>query len=140
VRHSCCIRSDLMTVTSAVRTTQHILHRPPRVCGRCPDTSKRRAYQQVSSALPFVPVSVESFERLVAPALTLLGDLADRLVLAGLASLGPPSSQGRSGSLALSFAGATRPCVGRVGRVHCADAGVWPGPVAWPLFPSSDVA
>jgi hypothetical protein len=33
--------------------------------------------------------------------------------LAGLASLGPPSSWGRFGSLALPFAGATRPCVGR---------------------------
>jgi hypothetical protein len=33
--------------------------------------------------------------------------------LAGLAFLGPPSSRGRSGSIALPFAGATRPCVGR---------------------------
>jgi hypothetical protein len=33
--------------------------------------------------------------------------------LAGLASLGPPSSRGRFGGLALPFAGATRPCVGR---------------------------
>jgi hypothetical protein len=31
----------------------------------------------------------------------------------GLASLGPPSSRGRLGSLALPFAGATRPCVAR---------------------------
>jgi hypothetical protein len=33
--------------------------------------------------------------------------------LAGLASRGPPSSRGRFGSLALPFAWATRPCVGR---------------------------
>jgi hypothetical protein len=37
----------------------------------------------VSSALPFVPMSVESFWRLGAPALTLLGDLADQAVQAG---------------------------------------------------------
>jgi hypothetical protein len=47
------------------------------------DASKRRAYQQVSSALPFVPMSGESFGRLGAPALTLLGDLADQAVQAG---------------------------------------------------------
>jgi hypothetical protein len=47
------------------------------------DASKRRAYRQVSSALPFVPMSVESFGRLGAPALTLLGDLADQAVQAG---------------------------------------------------------
>jgi hypothetical protein len=37
----------------------------------------------VSSALPFVPMSVESFGRLGVPALTLLGDLADQAVQAG---------------------------------------------------------
>jgi hypothetical protein len=37
----------------------------------------------VSSALPFVPMSVESFGRLGAPALTLPGDLADQAVQAG---------------------------------------------------------
>jgi hypothetical protein len=47
------------------------------------DASKRRAYRQVSYALPFVPMSVESFGRLGAPALTLLGDLADQAVQAG---------------------------------------------------------
>jgi hypothetical protein len=36
----------------------------------------------VSSALPFVPMSVESFRRLGAPALTLLDDLADQAVQA----------------------------------------------------------
>jgi hypothetical protein len=47
------------------------------------DASKWRAYRQVSSALPFVPMSVESCGRLGAPALTLLGDLADQTVQAG---------------------------------------------------------
>jgi hypothetical protein len=47
------------------------------------DASKRRACRQVSYALPFVPMSVESFGRLGAPALTLLGDLADQAVQAG---------------------------------------------------------
>jgi hypothetical protein len=37
----------------------------------------------VSSALPFVPMSVESFGRLGGPALKLLGDLADQAVQAG---------------------------------------------------------
>jgi hypothetical protein len=46
------------------------------------DTSRLRAYRQVSSALPFVPMSVESFGRLGALALTLLGDLADQAVQA----------------------------------------------------------
>jgi hypothetical protein len=45
--------------------------------------SKRRAFQQVSSALPFVPMSVESFGRLQAPALTQVADLADQAVQAG---------------------------------------------------------
>jgi hypothetical protein len=44
---------------------------------------ERRAYRQVSSSLPFVPMSVESFGRLGALALTLLGDLADQVVQAG---------------------------------------------------------
>jgi hypothetical protein len=39
--------------------------------------------RQVSSALPFVPMLVESFRRLGAPALTLLGDLAGQAVQAG---------------------------------------------------------
>jgi hypothetical protein len=47
------------------------------------DASKRRAYRQVSSALAFVPMSVGSFGRLGAPALTLLRDLADQAVQAG---------------------------------------------------------
>jgi hypothetical protein len=40
-------------------------------------------YRQVSSALPFVPMSVESFRRLGAPTLTLLGDLTDQVMQAG---------------------------------------------------------
>jgi hypothetical protein len=52
--------------------------RAPGFAAAARDASKRRAYRQVSSALPFVPMSVEFF-----------------------------------GSLALPFAGATRPCVGR---------------------------
>jgi hypothetical protein len=47
------------------------------------DASKRRAYWQVSSALLFVLMSVKSFGRLGAPALTLLDDLADQAVQAG---------------------------------------------------------
>jgi hypothetical protein len=41
---------------------------------------QRHAFRQVSSVLPFVPLSVESFGRLGVPALTLLGDLADQAV------------------------------------------------------------
>jgi hypothetical protein len=57
--------------------------RAPGFAAAARDASKRRAYRQVSSALPFVPMSVESFGRLGAPALTLLGDLADQAVQAG---------------------------------------------------------
>jgi hypothetical protein len=57
--------------------------RTPGFTAAARDASKRRAYWQVSSALPFVPMSVESFGRLGAPALTLLGDLADQAVQAG---------------------------------------------------------
>jgi hypothetical protein len=63
--------------------------RTPGFAAAARDASKRRAYRQVSSALPFVPMSVESFGRLGAPALTLLGDLADQAVQAG----GPGLSQ-----------------------------------------------
>jgi hypothetical protein len=45
--------------------------------------SKRCAYRQMSSALHFVPMLVESFGRFGALALTLLGDLADKVVQAG---------------------------------------------------------
>jgi hypothetical protein len=38
------------------------------------DASKRRAYRQVPSDLPFVPMSVESLRRLGAPVVPLLGD------------------------------------------------------------------
>jgi hypothetical protein len=57
--------------------------RAPGFAAAARDASKRRACRQVSSALPFVPMSVESFGRLGAPALTLLGDLADHAVQAG---------------------------------------------------------
>jgi hypothetical protein len=49
--------------------------------------NKRFIYRHVSSALSFVPMSVESFGRLGAPALRLLGDLADQAVQAGRPSL-----------------------------------------------------
>jgi hypothetical protein len=52
----------------------------PRFAATALDASKRHAYRQVSSALPFVPMLVKSFGRLEAPALTLLGDLADQAV------------------------------------------------------------
>jgi hypothetical protein len=57
--------------------------RNPGFAAAARDASNRRAYRQVSSALPFVPMLVESFGRLWAPALTLLGDLADQAVQAG---------------------------------------------------------
>jgi hypothetical protein len=57
--------------------------RTPGFAAAARDASKRRAFRQVSSALPFVPMSVESFRCLGAPALTLLGDLANQAVQAG---------------------------------------------------------
>jgi hypothetical protein len=63
--------------------------RTPGFAAAARDASKRRAYRQVYSALPFVPMSVESFGRLGAPALMLLGDLADQAVQAGGPGLSP---------------------------------------------------
>jgi hypothetical protein len=54
------------------------------------DAAKERANQLVSSGLPFVPLSVETFGRLGAPALSLLRSLADHAVQAG----GPGLSRG----------------------------------------------
>jgi hypothetical protein len=44
---------------------------------------KERAYQRVFSGIPFVPLSVEPFGHLRAPALSLLRFLADHAVQAG---------------------------------------------------------
>jgi hypothetical protein len=57
--------------------------RTPGFVAAARDLSKRRAYRQMSSTLSFVPMSVKPFGRLGAPALTLLGDLADQNVQAG---------------------------------------------------------
>jgi hypothetical protein len=57
--------------------------RTPEFAAAARDASKGRTYRQVSSALPFVLMSVESFGRLGSPALTLHGDLTDRRVQAG---------------------------------------------------------
>jgi hypothetical protein len=57
--------------------------RTPGFVAAARDAFKRRAYRQVSSALHFVLMSVKSFGRLGAPALTLLGDLAAQAVQAG---------------------------------------------------------
>jgi hypothetical protein len=61
--------------------------RTPGFAAAARDASKRCGYRQVSSALPFVPMSVESFGRLGVPTLTLLGDLADQAVQAGAPGL-----------------------------------------------------
>jgi hypothetical protein len=63
--------------------------RTPGYAAATRDASKRRAFRQVSFDMLFVPMSAESFVRLGAPALTLLGDLADQAVQAG----GPDPSQ-----------------------------------------------
>jgi hypothetical protein len=79
----------------------------------------------VSSALPFVSMSVESFRRLGAPALTLLGDLVDQAVQAG----GPGLSWAAliSGALReLSVALCRQRVPVSVGR----DAFRWPDPDA----------
>jgi hypothetical protein len=88
--------------------------RTPGFTAAARDASKGRAYRQVSSALLFLPMSVEFFRRLGAPALTPLGVLAGQAEQAG----GPgfsrlPSSWGRSGSSTLPLAGAMCPFVGR---------------------------
>jgi hypothetical protein len=79
----------------------------------------------VSSSLPFVPMSVESFGRLGAPALTLLGDLADQAVQAGWPGLSQAafiSGALRELSIALSLGLSHAPCVGLgcLVRLRCA--------------------
>jgi hypothetical protein len=78
-----------------------------------------------SSALPFVPMSVDSFGRLGAPALTLLGDLADQAVQVG----GPGLSR------AASVLGALRELSVALCRDNASlcrsGAYRWPDPDAW---------
>jgi hypothetical protein len=97
------------------------------------DTSKRRTYRQVSSPLPFVPMLVKSYGPHEGPALTLLRDLADQTVQAGKPGLSQATfTSRRSGSSALPFTEATRPCVGRAHTLRRGLAGpqsaVLPGP------------
>jgi hypothetical protein len=86
--------------------------RAPGIAAAARDASKRRAYRQVSSALPFVPMSVKSFRRLGAPALTLLGDLTDQAVQAG-----------EPGLSRAAFSGRVPASVGRVRRDACRRLG-----------------
>jgi hypothetical protein len=74
---------DVSVIHPAAASFAVVAARSPGFAAAARDASKRRAYRQVSSALPFVPMSDESFGRLGAPALTLLGDLADQAVQAG---------------------------------------------------------
>jgi hypothetical protein len=88
-----------------------------KIRGHCPGRlqwSRWCACRQVSSALPFMPVSVESFGRLRAPALTLPGDLADQAVQAGRPGLSRVAFISvKLRELSITFAGTTRPCAGR---------------------------
>jgi hypothetical protein len=54
------------------------------------DSAKQRAYRRPFSALPFVPLSVESLGRLGAPAVLLLGCLASTVAQAGRPGLSRP--------------------------------------------------
>jgi hypothetical protein len=87
-----------------------------------------RAYRRISSGLPFVPLSVESFRHLGGPARSLLRSLADQAGQAG----GPGLSRDAfiSGALwelsvALACAAATRP----LARPACTPS---LGCLAWP--------
>jgi hypothetical protein len=63
----------------------------------------------MSCGLPLVPLSVESFERLGAPAMSLLRSLADHAMQAGGPCLSRDAfSRGRSGSSLSPCAAATR--------------------------------
>jgi hypothetical protein len=88
---------DVSVIHPAVASFAVGAARTPGFAAAARDASKRRAYRQVSSVLPFVPMSVESFGRLGAPALTLLGDLADQAVQAGGPGLSP-AAWGASGA------------------------------------------
>jgi hypothetical protein len=89
---------------------------PPPTC-KYPLNERCRAV----TALEVSAFVLKSFGRLGGPALTLLRGtrLTRRCSLADLASLGPPSSRGSSGSSSLPLAGATRPCVGRARTSRC---------------------
>jgi hypothetical protein len=94
------------------------------------DDAKERAYQRVSSGLPFVPLSVESFGRLRASALSSLRFLVDHAVQAG----GPGLFRDACISGALQELGVTL-CRGNGPvRLVCPHSGVRPGPVARPLL------
>jgi hypothetical protein len=80
---SLCQVPPVSSSTRRLRPFLGALRAPPGFAAAAQDASKQRAYWQVSSALPFVPISLESFRRLGAPALTLLGDVADQAVQAG---------------------------------------------------------
>jgi hypothetical protein len=74
---------DAFVIHSAAASFAGDAARTPGFAATAWIASKRRVYQQVSSALPFMPMSVKSFGCREAPALTLLGDLADQAVQAG---------------------------------------------------------
>jgi hypothetical protein len=72
---------DVSVIHPAAASLARGAARTPGFAAAARDALKRCAYKQVSSALPFLPISIESFGRL--EALTLLGDLADQAVQAG---------------------------------------------------------
>jgi hypothetical protein len=89
--------------------------------------------RHVSFSHPFVPLSVESFGHLQAPALSLLRSLADHTVQAW----GPSLSWDAFVSGALREHGVALCCgnasLGRSGLYNLTE-GVWPGPVTRPLL------
>jgi hypothetical protein len=78
---------DVSVIHTAATSFARGAARTPRFVAATSDASKLRAQRQVSSALPFVPMSVKSCVRLGAPALALLGGLTDQAMQAGGPSL-----------------------------------------------------
>jgi hypothetical protein len=77
------VLGDVSVIHPAVVSYAQAATQLPGSAAASRDAAKERAYRLVSSGLPSVPLSVESFGRLCAPALTLLRSLADHAVQAG---------------------------------------------------------
>jgi hypothetical protein len=74
---------DVSVIHPASGSCARAVTRPPGWAAARRDAASERANRRVSSSLPFVPLSIESFRRLGAPALSLLRSLAGHAVQAG---------------------------------------------------------
>jgi hypothetical protein len=100
------VKFELTTLAEAFAARQEQAHRVHAITSAAVTGSSL-------SMVRALPVSACSSAHLSVHVLSANYIFTERCRLAGLVSLRPPSSRGRSGSSALPFARATRPCVGR---------------------------